>query len=162
VTVRCATFGVTQVLVGLFRVGVVNLGPALEEIDQSGLSEREAVVDRLLDILAPDNFIRDRDDAQFRKALWREYLRHKGEDFREFYSDVEVVVRAEAGDERDALVELTRSVFAEYELEPLFSYAPPDEEGPSPHLLVGDHTIVRGASNRKHLKSAVHKSFADW
>jgi hypothetical protein len=160
--VGCKTFGVTQVMVGLYRVGLVGLRQALEAVEGEGLTDREAIVDRIIGELGRDNYLPDRQLEAFRPALWREYLRYRGEDFREFFSEVAVTVRGEPGEERDRFVELARSVFAEHELRPVFSYAAPDAEGPNPVLLIGDHQVVAGMSTKDRFSAAVRKSFSDW
>ena len=105
---RCGgSFGVTPILVGLNRVGIVGLGDALKQIDAEGLTEREAIVDRLIETLSPDNYLPESQREAFRIALWREYLRFKGRDLRPFYSEIDVTVRSEPGDERDRFVDLT-------------------------------------------------------
>jgi len=89
-------------------------------------------------------------------------LRHRGEDFTDFYSEVEVVVRGEAGAERDRFVEVLAEVFADFELRPVFTFEPAADDGVQPVLVAEDNTIVRGLQTRANLKSAVRKSFSDW
>ena len=56
--VTCENWGVTPVLIGLHRVGLVGLGEALNRADASGLSgDREAIVDLLIKVLSADNYL---------------------------------------------------------------------------------------------------------
>jgi hypothetical protein len=161
-TFRCKSYAVTQIMVGLHRVGVVGLPKALLAAEEAGLSDREAIVDRIVEALAGDNYVPAGQMEAYRGAMWREYLRHRGEDISELFSEVEVIVRGESGEERDRFVDMTRSVFAEFELKPIIAFAPESDDGPNPQLLISDHVVVQGMRNRGSFKSAVHKSFSAW
>ncbi len=159
----CKTFGVSQVLIGLHRVGLVGLKDALELVRVSALKERQEVVDHLVASLASDNYIPAGQDEAYRTTLWREYLRYRGKDISHLYTEVEVKVRGEPGEDRDQLTEMADSVFGEFELKPMYTFLPAGEEGPYPQLVVGDDsTIIRGLVGRQAFKSAVRKSFTDW
>jgi hypothetical protein len=159
---RCSSIAVSQVLVGLHRVGIVGLHGALVEAEQSGLQSREAIVDSLRARLARDNYIPERQREEYDVALWREYLRHRGADFREFLSRVQVTVRGEPGDERDRLVTMATSTFAGFELKPQFEYEPPEPGESGVRLLIGEHEIVRGCPTEDRFKLAVRRSLSDW
>jgi hypothetical protein len=158
----CRSFGISQVLIGLDRIGVVGLAEAMKKAVASGLQNREAITTLLFETLAADNYIPTRQIEAFRTALWREYLRYNQQDFSEFYSEVEVVVRGDPGEELDRFVQTAHSVFADFELRPLIQLEPPDHAGPNPQLVVRNETIVRGVISRPLFKSAVHKSMSDW
>ncbi len=158
----CRNFGVSQVLIGLDRIGIVGLAEAMNKSVESGLQERDAIVDLLLEILAADNFIPENQMQAYRRALWREYLRYNKRDFRDFYSEVNVTVRGEPGEELDKFLHTTTSVFGDFELKPLITMEPPNETGSHPQLVVRNETIVRGPLIRAHFKAAVHKSLSDW
>jgi hypothetical protein len=160
--VRCSNIGADTILVGLHRVGLVGLRAALEKTDRAGLEERDAIVDRLIELLATDNYFPDSQLEPFRLAIWREYLRYKGEEIRPFYSEIEVTVVGEPGADRDGFVEMMRSVLGDFELKPVIAYAPPRAGDPDPRLVIDDETIVRGLQSRRSFKSAVHKSISDW
>jgi hypothetical protein len=153
---------VSQVLVGLHRVGIVGLGDALKEVDQEGLEDREAIVAAVVERLRSENYIPDAQLEEYRTAIWREYLRMRGEDFSEFLSPVEVIVRGDPGPERDRFEELVRSVLASFELRPVVAFEPADASGPNPQLAVDDDTIVRGVPGRERLKRAVRQRLSDW
>ncbi len=159
---HCKTYGVTPVLVGLQSIGIVKLRAALDQTDASSLTEPKELLDYLIDVLAADNYIPDRQDEPYRRAIWREYLRHKKEDLTDFYAEIEVTVRGEPGEDRDAFVEATTSVFGDHELKPLITFAPPNEEGRNPELLIRDMSIIKGKPTRKMFDKAVRKSFTDW
>jgi hypothetical protein len=159
--VRCGT-GVPQVLIGVNRVGIARLKEVLREAAESGLTAREEIVNLLVEKLSTDNYIPASQAEAFRIAVWREYLRHKNEDFSEFYSQIDVTVRGEPGEERDAFVDVLRSVFAELELKPTVTFAPASDDGPNPQLIINDEVIVRGLRSRYSFKSAVHKSISGW
>ena len=89
----------SQVLVGLNRVGLVGLRQALEKADASGSEDREEIVSLLMEELAESNYISPDSTDAYRQALWREFLRRRGEDIRHLYSEIEVVVRARPGSE---------------------------------------------------------------
>ena len=158
----CTSFGVSQVLVGLYRVGVVGLRQAFERADVSGLRDPEQVLGFLIESLAADNYIPESMAGPYRTAIWREYLRRRGEDFSGFYSEVEITVRGDAGEERDRFVVLLTSVLAEMEIRPLVTLAPPGEDGQRPQAEIGDHTVIRAWATREALKTEVRKSISDW
>jgi hypothetical protein len=160
--VGCRSFGVNTILVGLHRVGLVGLEEALKKASESGLADREELIELLLDTLTGENYVPETQREAFGLALWREYLRYRGEDFSEFLSEIEVTVRGEEGERRDAFVETLGSVFREIELKPLIVFAPPAEPGPNPQLVINDEIIVRGVQSRQAFKTAVRRSITDW
>jgi len=160
--VRCSNTGSDAILVGLHRVGLVGLRAALEKVDRAGLEDRDAIVDLLIETLAVDNYLPESQLEPFRVAIWREYLRRKGEDIRPFYSEIEVTVAGEPGGARDEFVGMMRSVFGDFELKPIVAFARAGEGGPDPRLVINDEIIVRGLQSRRSFKSAVHKSISDW
>jgi hypothetical protein len=153
---------VKTVRVGLKSIGIVGLRDALDAAVAAGLTDRDAIVDRMMKGLAEHNHIPDRGDEDYRTAAWREYLRHTGQDFSAFFSPVEVTVHGEAGEDRDRFVDLARSVFAELELRPAVTFAAPREEGPNPQLVIDGEVIAKGNHSRVTLKSAIHRTFSDW
>lgn len=159
---RCSSVAITQVLVGLHRVGIVGLHAALVEAEQSGLRSREEIVEVLRERLARDNYIPERQRDEYDVALWREYLRHRGENFRDFLSRVQVTARGEPGEERDRLVAMAETVFATFELKPEFEFepCPPGESGV--RLLIGEHEIVEGCPPADRFTAAVRRSLSDW
>jgi hypothetical protein len=159
VTMGCGTWGVQQVLVGLHRVGLVGLGGAIQRAEQAGVTDRDTVVERIIDDLRADNYLPERLLPELRRAIWREVLRERGESFSEYLSQVEVTVRGEPGEDRDRFVDSVRAVFASFELEPVVAYEPSPK---GLELVVGEHTIVRGHLPRRELEAAVRRSFSDW
>ncbi len=159
---RCSSFAVAQVLVGLHRVGVVGLHGALVEAEQSGHQSREAIVDFLRARLARDNYLPERQREEYDVALWREYLRHRGADFRDFLSQVEVTVQGEPGEERDRLVAMAEPVFENFELRPVFRFEPCESGEAGVRLLIGDHEIVQGCPTADRFKVALRRSLSDW
>jgi hypothetical protein len=159
---RFKDHSVTQVLVGLHRIGIVGLHEALRTAEEGGLEGRDTVVDWVMDHLERHNYLPDRLLEAFRTAVWREYLRHRGEDFSEFYSEVPVTVSGEPGEELDRFVDLVRSVLAELELRPVVAVAPAIGGGPNPRLEIGEATIVQGMPSYGVLKQAVRQSLSDW
>ena len=159
---RCGSYAVSQVLVGLHRVGVVGLRQACEKVVAAGLAGREEIVNCLQAELAADNFIPEAQEEAYHTALWREYLRSVGEDFSEYFSEIEVTVRGEPGEDRDRLVNLCVSVLADFELQPVTEFADADEEGPNPQLVIGDTIVARGLPSRKSLKATVRHRLSDW
>jgi len=160
--VRCGSPGVPQILVGVNRVGIVGLRDALAIAAESELTEREEIVDFLLEALAADNYIPANRTDDFRIAVWREYLRSREEDFSAFFSEIDVTVVGEAGDERDGFLEMLNAIFTEFELRPVVAFTPPGEDGPDPQLIIDDEVIVRGLQSRHSFKAAIHKSISDW
>ena len=106
---KCKVGVSKQILVGLQRVGLMGLGEAFQDADESGLVDQEAIVDLLLETLSKHEYIPASQAGNYREALWREYKRHRGEDISDLYSKVEVVVRGEPGEELDGFVELLKS-----------------------------------------------------
>lgn len=159
---RCGSYAVSQVLVGLHRVGIVGLHQACEKVSAAGLTEREEVVDFLLAELAADNFIPNGQEEAYSTALWREHLRSLGKDFSEFFSEIKVTINGEPGEDRDLLADLCTSVLADFELRPVLEFADADQEGPNPQLVIGDTTVVRGLPSRRSLKATVKQRLSDW
>lgn len=158
----CGSFGVTQVLIGLHRLGLVGLRDALDDAASSGLEDREALLDRIVGALASQNYIPDPASPALRRALWREYLRARGEDFREFFSEIDVTILGEPGEARDSFEAMTRSVLERFELSPRIAYAPPANEGSGPQLSIDDRVVVRGLVAQAAFENAVRKSISDW
>lgn len=158
----CRSFGVNTVLVGLHSIGMVKLKNALEKAANSGLTGRDEIVDLLIETLDKDNYIPDPGNEDFRISMWREYLRFMGEDFSSFYSEIEVTVLGEPGNDREMFVDRMESVFADFELRPCVTFAPPGEEGRNPQLVINGDVIVRGILSRANFKSAVRRSITDW
>lgn len=152
----------SQVLVGLHRVGVVGLRQACEKVAAGGSAGREEIVNLLEAELAADNFIPEAQEETYRTALWREYLRFIGEDFSEFFSEIPVTIRGEPGQDRDHLAGLCASVLADFELRPVASFAEADEEGPNPQLVIDGTTVARGLPSLKTLKATVRQRLSDW
>jgi len=153
---------VPQVLVGLHRVGVVGLRKACAKVVASGLAGRVEIVDALLEELEAENYITEGQREDYRTALWREYLRSVGRDFSEFFTIIQVTVRGEPGDDRDRLVDLCRSVFADFELQPDIEFEPSDDDAGKPELVIGDSSVVRGVPSRRTLKATIRRRLSDW
>jgi len=154
--------GVSQVLVGLGRVGLVGLRQAIEAVDASGLEDPEQIVSLMMEMLDGRNYISPASRDEYRRTLLREYLRHRGEDIRHLYSQIEVVVRAQPGPELDRLREILVAVFARHELEPLIALQPPDSEGPSPELWIGEEMVTAGTVDADHIARRVAKQISHW
>ncbi|MDH3813860.1 MAG: hypothetical protein OEV48_05210 [Acidobacteriota bacterium] len=153
----------SQVLVGLHRVGIVGLRQACEKVAAVGLAGRQEIVDFLLSELGADNFIPVGQEEAFRTALWREYLRFVGGDFSEFFSEIEVTVGGEPGENRDSLVERCTLVLAEFELRPVVDLAGANQGGgPDPELVIGGTTVARGLPSRKSLRATIRQRLSDW
>lgn len=155
--------GVDEFLVGLHRVGVIGLPDALERAVESGLEKREAIVDLLLEQLSAENFVPDSQLEPYRIALWREYLKHRGRDASEYFSEIEVTVRGEPGEGRDGLVEALLSVLGRFDLRPEITFAAPEPGGPDPELWIAGESVFRGAPrNRWSFEAAIRKSLSGW
>ena len=150
---------VTPIRVGLDQIGVVGLHDALKKTDELDPGDREAIVDRMMEILGPRNYIPDRQVEAYRIAFWRESLRQRGRDFSAWYSELPVTVRGGPGDERDQFVALVEATLAAHELRPVFSFGP---GGRSPELVIRDEVVARGPQNRASLERAVRRTFSHW
>ena len=159
---KCKDYSVRQVMIGLHRVGIVGLHNAIALAAGSDLEERDPIVDLVLENLRPDNYIPDDQVADYRTALWREYLRHRGEDITELYTAVAVVVHGVAGEELERFVELVRAAMALFELRPAIEFAPPGDEGSNPQLVIDDAVVARGPQSRHGMERAVRQSLSDW
>lgn len=160
--VGCRSFGVNTVLVGLHRIGLVGLKEALERADAAGSLDQYRRIDLIIEILAGENYIPDRETPELRTAVWREYLRFKGEDFTEFFSEIAVTVRGPEDDTRDTFVDMLESVFGDFELRPVMTFDTEPVEGKSPQLIIDDDLIVGGLKSRRNFKMAVRRSITDW
>ena len=150
---------VTPIRVGLDQVGIVGFHDALKQTDDLDHRDRETCVDRLMEILGPANYIPDGQVEAYRTALWRELLRHRGRDFRAWYTELPVTVRGAPGDERDRFVALVGEILAQHELRPVFTLA---AGGRSPELVIGDEVVASGPQNRASLDRAVRRTFSHW
>jgi len=150
---------VTPIRVGLDQIGIVGLHDALKQADELGSSDREAVVDRMMEILGPSNYIPDSQVEAYRTAFWREFLRHRGRDFSDWYSELPVTVRGAPGDERDRFVALVTAVLAAHELRPVFGLS---AGGRSPELVINGEVVASGPQNRASLDRAVRRTFSHW
>ena len=159
---RCGSYSVSQVLVGLHRIGIVGLRQACEKVAAVGLAGRQEIVDFLLSELGADNFIPEGQEEALRTALWREYLRLVGGDFSEFFSEIEVTVGGEPGENRDSLVERCTLVLAEFELRPVVDLVGANEGGgPDPELVIGGTMVARGLPSRKSLRVTIRQRLSD-
>ena len=159
---RAKDYTVTQVLVGTYRVGLVGLPSVLRAVDDSGLEDREAIVDFMMEEVGASNFIPDPRVEEYRTAVWREYLRHHGEDFSEFFSKIPVVIRGGSDDQRGRLVRMITVALAEHELRPALTLeAAPDEDAELVLEIDGDE-VVRGLPSLNGLKKAVRHRLSDW
>jgi hypothetical protein len=153
---------VTQVLVGLHRVGLMGLEKAIEEAERSGLEDRDELLDLMMGILKPLNYIPSASRGDYRQAVWREYRRHRGEDIRDLYSEIEVVVRGEPSEELDRFIESISRVLAEHELKPFLTIEEPDPAGPNPQLLIAGDIVVAGTTKEAALRRAIGAQISDW
>lgn len=153
---------VSQVLLGLDRIGLVGLERTFQEADESRLTEREELVSLMMEALSKQNYIPSASHDKYRHALWREYLRHRGEDIRDLYSEIEVVIRSEPGPELDRFLETVVEVFAKYELKPVIELEPPDPLGPNPQLRIREKLVVAGTTDPERIGRAVGRQISDW
>ncbi len=150
---------VTPIRVGLDQIGIVGLHDALKETDALDPDETEAVVDRMLEVLASSNYIPGGQVEAYRTAFWREFRRHRGRDFSAWYSELPVTVRGAPGQERDRFVALVTAVLAAHELRPVFTLA---DGGREPELVIRDEVVASGPQNRASLDRAVRRTFSHW
>lgn len=153
---------VTEVLVHMQIVGLTGLREAFSKVEESGLTVEKEILDLILGELDRKNYIPEASLEEYRKTLWREFKRSRGEDIRDLYSEIDVVVKGEAGAERAGFVEMMISVFADYELKPLIAYSPPDNRGPNPQLVIDDELVIKGLPSKKKFKLAVRKRISYW
>jgi hypothetical protein len=158
---RAKDYTVTQILVGTHRVGIVGLRSCLRTVNDSDFEDREAIVDFMMEELGASNFIPDPRVEEYRMAVWREYLRHRGEDFSEFFSEIPVVIRGGSDDERGRLARMITAVLAEHELRPSLSFAPAEGDDEL-RLEIRGEEVVRGAATLNGLRKAVRHRLSDW
>jgi hypothetical protein len=153
---------VTQVLVGLRRVGIVGLRDALQKAGATGARDRDAIVTSMLEALGPRNYIPEQQVEAYRVALWREYLRHEGRDFSEFYSEIPVTVRGAAGEKRERFVAVVESVLARLELRPVVTFVEAPAGAPPAELVIQGETVARGSQDPKSIETAIRRSVSHW
>jgi len=151
---------VTQVLVGLHRVGIVGLRDAIRRAEASGLEDRGELVDLMMEELAPRNYMPAHQLELYRTAVWREYLRSRGEDLSALYSEIPVTVRGPAGEGRDRFVERIASALAGFELRPEVTFEP--SSGGGLELVVRDEPIADAGQSRRSLEAAIRRAVSDW
>lgn len=152
----------SHVLVGLDRVGLLGLEQVFEEADESGLKDREELVSVMMEALSKHNYIPTASQDAYRQAIWREYLRHRGEDIRDLFSEIGVSVRSSPGPELDRFLEALEQVFAQYELKPVITLEAPDPQGPHPQLWIRNEFVVGGTTDFRLLAKAVGRQISDW
>jgi hypothetical protein len=101
-------------------------------------------------------------EDDYRHTLWREFMRHRGEDIRELYSEIDVIVRGEQGDELDHFLRALRIAFGEHELKPAVTMEPPDPAGQNPQLVIDGEIVLAGASRDRDVDRAVRAQISDW
>jgi len=158
----CRTFGVIQIMVGLHKVGLVGLKDVFLKIEKNNLKKHEEILDLISESLETDNYIPQKDNENFRQALWREYLRFLGEDYSDFYSNVPVTVLGNPGEKLNQFIDLKKSVFNSFELNPIIALVSDSDITQYPQLIVDDQVIADGSLTSGQFKSAVRKSFSDW
>ncbi|UCE01816.1 MAG: hypothetical protein JSW67_11165 [Candidatus Latescibacterota bacterium] len=151
---------VSMILIGLHEVGLLGLSEAFEEVETLELQDRDAIVDHVVARLAGQNYIPESQQENYRRGIWREYLRRRGEDFSDFYSEVEVTVRGAAGSVRDRFVATLISVFGDFELKPVVTFV--QTGSAEPELLVDGETVLQGEVTREAAKAAVRKRIREW
>jgi hypothetical protein len=147
------------VLIGLQRIGLAGLWEVIKKAESSGLTDPETLLDLMMGALSELNFIPESSTEEYRRAVWREYLRHRGEDYREFLSEIPVVVRGEAN---EGFVADLEAVFAEHDLEPVVSVEPAEPGAPTPELVIDGESVISGPTSRQALRRAIQKQISDW
>ena len=153
---------ISQVRLGLSRIGIVGLRQALELADASGLQDRDDIVALMMDALAGSNYVSPASTEEYRRTLWREYLRYCGKDIRHLYAEIEMVVRSEPGPQLDRFCKTLQEVFARHELKPLIVLEPPDGHAPTPQLQIGDEVVVAGTTDPDRIARRVGKQISHW
>ena len=151
-----------QILVGLERIGIVGLEEAFAIAEEMEGAPRETVIDRMIDALERQNYVPASAVDQYRTALWREHLRRRGEDIREFYSEIDVVVETGSPDEADTFAEHLAGAFAKHELKPRVSEQEPAEEARTPRLLIHGELVIEGTTDPRRLATAIGRQISDW
>ncbi len=158
----CSSHGSDKILVGRNLVGLTGLIETFRAAEQTGYTDREQLVDCFLTSLAQSNYISRSFLDDYRIALWREFLRYRGEDFSAFFSEIEVAVHGDPGLERDKFGQILSVVFHELELNPLVSFHPPVGNEKNPQLSIDGVAIVRGLLGHQAFKTAVRRSLSEW
>jgi hypothetical protein len=91
----------------------------------------------------------------------REYLRHRGEDFSQFFSEIPVVIRGGSDDERGRLARMITVALAEHELRPVLTLETAAEENAGLVLEISGQEVVRGSPTLTGLKKAVRQRLSD-
>lgn len=152
----------SQILVGLERIGLVGLEEAFAVAEEAENADRETTIDRMVEVLAQQNYMPATALQQYRNALWREHLRRQGEDIREFYSVIEVVVRSTSSAETEAFTRALESAFAKHELKPRVTTEAPDPDARTPQLLIDDELVIEGTTDPRRVATAVGRQISDW
>lgn len=159
---RAKDYSVTQVLIGTHRVGLAGLRGCLQKVNRSDLEDKHAIIDLLMEELSLSNFIPNTRVEEYRTAVWREHLRHRGEDFSEFYSELPVAIRGGSDEGRDRLSRMITSVLAEHELRPAMTVVPASEEDLELVLEIDGEVVARGLPTLNGLRKAVRHRLSDW
>jgi hypothetical protein len=149
------------ILVGLRRVGLVGLREALRKVNEEPRPAGDAALDRLLEILRRRNYIPEEHEPAYRRALGRELLRSRGQEFRALLEEIPVTLRGTDGEERLRLQEDLAAVLEEMDLRPILALEPPGP-GPTPQVLIGGEIVQRGPASRPQLRAAVARTLTDW
>jgi hypothetical protein len=140
----------------------VGLQESLKQVEKSGVTERDEVVEVMLSTLWEMNYIPSHVLDEYRDALWREYMRHNGEDIRDLYSIIDVAVRGEQGPELERFMRALRIAFGEHELKPAVTLEPPDPSGRNPQMLIDGEVVLAGTAREREVEKAVRAQISDW
>ena len=151
-----------QVLVGLHRIGIVGLREAFEQARDSGLEDRQALVELMMTALSGHNFVPDTLREAFPEAVWREYVRQQGGDIRDLLSLIPVTIAGEPGDAAEALARDLTRVLAEFELRPEITWEPPAPGLRGFAISIADRPITTGRPGFGQLRHAVQRQISDW
>jgi len=158
----CSYLKTTQILVGIQSMGILGLPEVLEKVDESGVTERQAIVDFMIEQLKEKNYIPTNLTEPFRTALWREYKRHIKEDITHLFSEIDVTVRGDPGKQRDRFVRMLKKVFGEHELKPLIAFEQPEGKDIYPQLLLRGDPIIKGCIMERTFKLKIKKYLSHW
>ncbi len=70
---------VAGIMIGKNRVGIVGLDAALEKVRLLGMQDRSELEAALLSLVGESNYIAPSAEDEYKKALFREYRRHLGD-----------------------------------------------------------------------------------
>jgi small redox-active disulfide protein 2 len=113
---------VRQIRVAGVKVGIAGLDQVLERVAGESIDTDEETAGRLLDLVRQTNYVRPRNEQEYRQALLREFKRYRGEPVSEEPGGLEIRVLGPGCARCDKLTNEVMSVLSDLEIDADFEH----------------------------------------